>query len=68
MTDEKPKRQRKKPEKKPLAEQQIVTLGDLFPGFAEWYKNSYDENGNLKPEARIPGLTPQHDKGEETHE
>jgi hypothetical protein len=57
MTD-KPKRQRKKPEKKRMGEQQLTTLGEIFPGFADWYKHSYDEEGNLRPEARIPGLTP----------
>lgn len=68
MTEqEKPKRQRKKPEKKRLTEQQIVTFGDIFPGFAEWYHSTHDEDGNLLPSARIPGLTPQYE-GEETHE
>jgi hypothetical protein len=59
--DDKPKRQRKKkqpPEKKRLDEQQIVTMGQIFPGFDTWYKQSYDENGNLLPSARPPGLTP----------
>lgn len=61
MTDkqEKPKRKRKKPpEKKRLEEQQTVTMDQIFPGFAEWYKRSYDADGNLLPSARIPGLTP----------
>lgn len=58
MTDEQlPKPKRKKPEKKRITEQQLVGLGDIFPGFALWYRANYDETGNLLPSGQIPGLT-----------
>lgn len=63
MTDEeKPKRQRRK--RAPgtttrLSEQQLATMGDLFPGFSDWYRRTHDADGHLLPSARIAGLKPQ---------
>jgi len=55
--DEKPprkKRIRKPPERKRMSEEQIVSMGSIFPGFAEWYRANHDEAGN--PTFTIPGL------------
>lgn len=57
-------RRKKQPETKRLTEQQIVTFGQIFPGFDVWYREAYDEQGNLKPEHRMSGLRPrQEEKG-----
>ena len=54
--NEKPKKTRKQPSSKRLDEQGINGLDQIFPGFGAWYRASYDENGNLRPEARVLGL------------
>lgn len=40
-------------------DQQLATLGKIFPGFDMWYKANYDDKGKLKPANQrpvIPGL------------
>lgn len=61
MTNEKlPKRRNRNPSNATtrLSDEQLATMGDLFPGFDKWYRETHDEEGNLLPEARIPGLRP----------
>jgi hypothetical protein len=31
-----------------LTEEQIKTFGEIFPGFDVWYREQYDEDGNLR--------------------
>jgi len=38
-----------------MEEWQVAGLDSVFPGFAEWYRNSYDEQGKYIGE-KIPGL------------
>jgi hypothetical protein len=51
--EEKPKKTRKQPSSKRLDEQGINTLDEIFPGFGAWYRARYDEDGNLRPDARV---------------
>lgn len=54
---EQPKKRKREPKSRArFTEQQIKTFDEIFPGFGAWYRESYDEDGNLKPSARILGL------------
>lgn len=56
---------KQKPTPKRISEQSIATLGEIFPGFAEWYHQNHDEQGNYigKP---IPSLKPASDERKPT--
>lgn len=72
MTDEQPpkrKHRKKPPPSKRLTDLQLITMSDIFgQGFAEWYRSTHDENGNMLPSAQILGLRPQQKESEETYE
>lgn len=51
------KKRRAKPEQKRLDENSLDALNDIFPGFATWYRQNYDEDGAYRG-LKIPGLTP----------
>lgn len=40
-----------------INEEQLTKLGDVFSGFADWYHENYDDEGNFIGE-RLPGLMP----------
>ena len=52
--NEKPRqKQETKRTDKHLDERGITTLDEIFPGFGAWYRARYDEDGNLRPDARV---------------
>ena len=44
-------------QKKRLTEEQLAAFGDIFPGFAEWYRANHDAEGRYIGE-KLPGLKP----------
>jgi hypothetical protein len=52
MTNERASRHRRRraPAPQRLSEQGLTALDQIFPGFAEWYRANYDEQGRLKLE------------------
>lgn len=61
MTDSTPRKRRNRNPTNAttrLSDDQLVVMGNLFPGFDVWYRRTHDADGKLLPEARILGLRP----------
>jgi hypothetical protein len=67
MTDKKiPKRRNRNPHgSSRLSDEQLCVMGELFPGFPEWYRQSHDSEGKVLPSALVPGTPAQYEPEEE---
>lgn len=57
----------KQPSQKRLAEDQINTFGEIFPGFDVWYRENHDADGRYIGE-KLPGLKPPEPEGNDGKE